>query len=187
MIIRVRHQTGFLVVQNSSIRDPALSLKATGLLALLLTFPDEQRFSRDAIARLKSDGVAAVRSGLKELAMAGYLRHERVQDSHGRWSTATYLHETAGRTEGWKSAFGNGTKTCENCTTPMVGQPMAENQPVIELPTTKVTSGAPLFDPSDRSAPETPEPVELPTLVSLVTDLPERAAELRRHLAEAKP
>ena len=94
MIFRSRHRSNFTLVDNAAIRDPRLSLKATGLLALLLTYPDDTRFSRDKIRTLKQDGVRGIRSALVELGRAGYLVHEYERDSKGRWKTATYVYET---------------------------------------------------------------------------------------------
>lgn len=94
MIFRSKHRQNFLLVDNAAIRDGRLSLKATGLLALLLTYPDETRFSREGIRRMKPDGVRGIRAALVELGLAGYLVHEYHQDSKGRWSTTTFVYET---------------------------------------------------------------------------------------------
>jgi len=94
MIFRSKHHTNFVLIENEAIRDPRLSFRATGLLAFLLSFPDDTRFSRDQIRRLKPDGVRGIRSALIELGQAGYLTHEHERDRWGRWRTASFVYET---------------------------------------------------------------------------------------------
>jgi hypothetical protein len=94
MIFRSRHRKNFTLIDNAAIRDSRLSLKATGLLALLLTYPDDTRFSREKIRSLKQDGVRGIRSALVELGRVGYLVHEYERDTKGRWKTITYVYET---------------------------------------------------------------------------------------------
>jgi hypothetical protein len=94
MIFRSKHHTNFVLIENEAIRDPRLSFRATGLLAFLLSFPDDTRFSRDQIRRLKPDGVRGIRSALIELGQAGYLTHEHERDRWGRWRTASFIYET---------------------------------------------------------------------------------------------
>lgn len=94
MIFRSKHRRNFLLIDNAAIRDPRLSLKATGLLALLLSYPDDTRFSREGVRKMKPDGVRGIRAALIELGQAGYLVHEYKQDKRGRWSTSTFVYET---------------------------------------------------------------------------------------------
>lgn len=94
MIFRSKHRHNFTLVENAAIRDPRLSLRATGLLAFLLSYPDQTSFSREAVRRMKPDGVRGIRSALIELGQAGYLVHEYERDKWGRWRTQTFIYET---------------------------------------------------------------------------------------------
>lgn len=94
MIFRSRHRRNFTLIDNTAIRDPRLSLQATGLLAFLLSFPDDSSFSRESIRRLKPNGVRSIRSALLELGRAGYLVHDYEKDKWGRWRCQTFVHET---------------------------------------------------------------------------------------------
>ena len=87
MIVRRRRVDRFTIVPNDVLRDVRLSWKARGLLAYLLSLPDDWRTSSDRLARLGPDGRDAVRSGLRELEELGYLVRRRIQSSTGRWST----------------------------------------------------------------------------------------------------
>jgi hypothetical protein len=83
-----------LIVRNAVIRDPRLSLRATGLLVRVLSRPDDWRIDRDSLASECKEGQAAVRSALAELEAAGYLVRMRRQDARGRWVTESVLYDT---------------------------------------------------------------------------------------------
>jgi DNA-binding PadR family transcriptional regulator len=94
MIIRViRHETNFTVIDNAALRDCTLSFKATGLLAYLLSMPDQWSPRREQLAEVKTDGQASIRTALKELVDAGYLvrRTEKMPD--GTLVTVSEIHE----------------------------------------------------------------------------------------------
>jgi hypothetical protein len=96
MIIRVKKRgLPFVQVEKGSVKDPRLSLKATGLLTLLLSFPDDWRIDHRALARMKPDGEHTFRQALKELETCGYLTRKRVSDSRGQWSWEQHLYEVS--------------------------------------------------------------------------------------------
>lgn len=63
--------------------DEHISLKAKGLLALLLILPDEADKSVKALGEYCSDGPTSIMSGLKELEKLGYIERDRIRDSSG--------------------------------------------------------------------------------------------------------
>jgi hypothetical protein len=74
MIIRgPRGSDDYALIHTSALTDGALSFKARGILAYLLTLPEAQEISPDRITKSGIDGERAVKSGLKELQDAGYL------------------------------------------------------------------------------------------------------------------
>lgn len=138
MIIRVvRHEQNFTIIDNAVLRDCTLSFKATGLLAYLLSMPDEWSPRRDQLAEVKTDGVASIRAALKELTDAGYLvrRVERLPD--GRTVTVSEIHErpsspmAENRPVEMRKSHSQRPKN-----RPVVDQP-AVNQPPLEVLTTK--------------------------------------------------
>lgn len=144
MIIRVvRREHGFTVIDNAALRDCTLSFKATGLLAYLLSMPDEWTPRREQLAEAKTDGVAAVRAALKELTAAGYLVRKVERLADGRTVTVSEIHE---RPTGGKPASGDAKIARPLAGKPLAGEPLAENQPAKEIPITnyceeKVLSG----------------------------------------------
>lgn len=95
MIIRApRPDTHYTVLHNATIRDTRLTWKARGLLAYLLSLPDNWRVSSEHLRRVGPDGRDAVRTALTELEAAGYLRRTRHQDPRtGRWTTLTTVYD----------------------------------------------------------------------------------------------
>jgi hypothetical protein len=74
MIIRgPRPSDAITLIHASALADGALSFKARGILAYLLTLPEGADISPDRITKSGTDGERAVKSGLKELQDAGYL------------------------------------------------------------------------------------------------------------------
>lgn len=89
-----RPQTNYTVLANSTIRDSRLSWKARGILAYLLSLPDNWRTSADNIAKISTEGRRSILAGLKELEEIGYIRRQRHQDERGRWQTTTVVYDT---------------------------------------------------------------------------------------------
>lgn len=115
MIIRgPRPQGHFTILRNVVLRDERLSFRARGILACVLSRPDDWRTTSETLAKQSGgrEGRDAIRSALKELEMAGYLRRYKVNDKvTGQITTVTYIFDEPtengltedGLTEGGKS------------------------------------------------------------------------------------
>lgn len=82
-IIRVQKKSNYTVVDNTFIRDMGLSMKAKGLMLLMLSLPPEWDYSVAGLAAICKEGMTAIRGALKELEKAGYLRRERRNNEKG--------------------------------------------------------------------------------------------------------
>lgn len=80
MIFRVHKTKNYTVMSNYHLRDKNLSLKAKGLLALMLSLPEEWDYSVKGLAKICKDGETAIRAAIKELETNHYLKRERVKD-----------------------------------------------------------------------------------------------------------
>ena len=89
-----RHNRDFLMIDNSAVQDPNLSLKATGLLSLLISYPRDWKISLSHLCGAKLDGRDSILSGLAELSQAGYLLYFRWRDGQGRWESEYVFFET---------------------------------------------------------------------------------------------
>ena len=86
MIVRSKRKDRFVVIGNETIRDRRLSYKARGILAYLLSLPDNWSISSQYLATVAPDGRDGVRTGLQELEQYGYLVRQRIQNQDtGRW------------------------------------------------------------------------------------------------------
>lgn len=91
-IIRVSKRERFVVIDKTGLEDARLSFRTTGILAYLLSKPDDWSINyRDLVTR-KSDGKTAVLRSLRELESAGYLRRERKHVG-GRYHWEQVLYE----------------------------------------------------------------------------------------------
>ncbi|MCX5357228.1 hypothetical protein OG864_00300 [Streptomyces sp. NBC_00124] len=80
----------FTQLANGLFRDERLSFKAKGLFGLISTHRDGWQVAVTDLARRGRDGVAAVRSGLKELEKYGFLLRERIRHEDGTLGAVVY-------------------------------------------------------------------------------------------------
>lgn len=79
-ILRKRLSAGWTGMPNETIRDRSISFRATGLLAFLLSMDDGWSMdSRIVAARKGREGRDAVRTAMKELRAAGYVKLENAR------------------------------------------------------------------------------------------------------------
>ena len=60
-------------IAKTAVQDKQLSWKATGLLAYILSLPDDWQIYAVDLASRKADGISATRAALNELHAAGYI------------------------------------------------------------------------------------------------------------------
>ena len=93
-VFRVEKTKDFTVMSNHHLRNVALSLKAKGLLSLMLSLPENWDYTTKGLARICKDGVDSISAALKELEKHGYLTRQRIRDRHGRLGDIEYtIHE----------------------------------------------------------------------------------------------
>ena len=93
-VFRVEKTKDFTVMSNHHLRNVSLSLKAKGLLSLMLSLPDNWDYTTKGLAHICKDGVDSISSAIKELEKQGYLTRQRLRDAHGRLGDIEYvIHE----------------------------------------------------------------------------------------------
>ena len=90
-VIRVEKNKNYTVMSNVHLRDEALTLKAKGLLSLILSLPDDWHYSINGLATLTKEGRAGVMSCLRELEAAGYISRHQLRGEHGRMGQNEYV------------------------------------------------------------------------------------------------
>ena len=82
-IVRVKN-ANYTTISNAFLRDSHISLKAKGLLAIIMSLPDDWDFSIGGIVTLLPEGKTAIYSAINELKEFGYCTMEPVRDEKGR-------------------------------------------------------------------------------------------------------
>lgn len=77
-IFRINKTKDYTVMSNYHFRDRGLSLKAKGLLSLMLSLPDDWDYSINGLCAICVESESAVNSALKELKKRGYLRVDKL-------------------------------------------------------------------------------------------------------------
>lgn len=89
-IIRVNKNANFTVMSNHHFKEKKMSLKAKGLLSLMLSLPDTWDYSIAGLVSLSKDGKDSVMSALAELEKFGYLKRTKLINSKGQFSGVEY-------------------------------------------------------------------------------------------------
>lgn len=80
----------YFLMHNSTIIDKNISLKAKGLLAYLLSKPNNWFVSFPDLSSCSTDGIKSVRSAVKELLLAGYLHKSQFRNNNGQFTYYNY-------------------------------------------------------------------------------------------------
>ena len=89
-VIRVKRTKNFTVMSNHHFKNKELSLKAKGLLSLMLSLPDDWNYSMKGLATLSKDGIDSVRTAMKELENQGYVTIDRDRNEAGCYQGTVY-------------------------------------------------------------------------------------------------
>lgn len=93
-IIRAeRPQNKFAIIRNEVLQDDRLSFRARGVLANILSRPDNWRCSAWDLATEGREGRRAILTALTELETYGYLKRVRSQNERGQWVTNSYVYD----------------------------------------------------------------------------------------------
>ena len=74
----------FVSMSNHSTRNKELSLRAKGLMTVLMDLPPKWRFSVAGLSKIMPDGPDAIRTTMLELESKGYLERIRKTGANGR-------------------------------------------------------------------------------------------------------
>ena len=73
MVVRVNKNANYTVMSNYHLKDPHLSLKAKGLLSVVLSLPDDWQYSMSGFMAIAKEKESSISAALKELKENGYL------------------------------------------------------------------------------------------------------------------
>lgn len=120
-IHRSHPESGFTIIPDATLRDPRLSYAARGVLAEILSRPDDWVTTADAIWRrarsergTAGEGRGALRGVFAELADAGYLHRARRQRGRGRFTTELHVFDAPDGLKAWIAAEAFQASTVDN-------------------------------------------------------------------------
>ena len=89
-VFRIEKTRDYTVMSNHHLRNTELSLKAKGLLSLMLSLPDGWDYTTKGLARICKDGVDSICAGVQELEKHGYVIRERIRLPNGQLGAIEY-------------------------------------------------------------------------------------------------
>lgn len=123
-VFRIEKTRDYTVMANFHLRDTELSLKAKGLLSLMLSLPEDWDYTTKGLARICRDGVDSICSTVRELEEHGYIIRERVRNEKGQLTTVEYtILEQPAKGEPGTAGSGQEKPKWEN---PVLGKPGQE-------------------------------------------------------------
>lgn len=101
-IVRKSTTKNYSIIPNIGLIDPNLSAKAKGLLAYMLTLPNDWRFHQEELEKHFTDGTKSIRTALNELIKQGYVVKRRKRDDDGKLKGTDWI------------VYDSPTPTCKN-------------------------------------------------------------------------
>ena len=89
-VFRIEKTRDYTVMSNHHLRNTDLSLKAKGLLSLMLSLPEDWDYTMKGLARICKDGIDSISGGIRELEAHGYLIRERIRNENGQLGSIEY-------------------------------------------------------------------------------------------------
>lgn len=92
-VIRVNKTKDYSVMSNIHLKDKNLSLKAKGLLSVMLSLPDNWKYTVDGIVAICKENETSVNSALKELKELKYLKVTKLLPNETESGRIEYVYD----------------------------------------------------------------------------------------------
>ena len=86
----VERVQGYTIMSNYHLRDNRLSMKAKGLMSVMLSLPPEWDYSLRGLAAISRESVNSIASMVKELEECGYIERYQERNANGKMGGAVY-------------------------------------------------------------------------------------------------
>jgi response regulator of citrate/malate metabolism len=93
MVIRVKKDKNYAVMSNYHFKDKTLSLRAKGLLSLMLSLSDDWDYSISGLCSLCQESRETIRKTLQELKNKNYLEMNECHDENGKFYYDYIIYE----------------------------------------------------------------------------------------------
>jgi len=91
LIVKSKQATDFAIIPNKLLRDTKLTLKAKGLICLLLSLPNDWAVYKTQLQQFSTDGRDATISAFNELVDKGYITSVQRFNPHGQFDGWDYV------------------------------------------------------------------------------------------------
>ena len=167
-VMRVKKDKNYSVISNCLLRDKDISLKAKGLLCVMLSLPDKWEFSIAGLAAISHEGETSIRSTLKELEQNRYLERGKVKDEKNKvigWDYIVYEKKFDEKDRVYKDeanrVYADKKKNEPHDESPVVGNNHVENQrQLIKDKESTEQESTYISQQTDSSANDAPIPAE---------------------------
>lgn len=92
-VIRVNKTANYTVMSNTHFKEKEMSLKAKGLLSLMLSLPDDWDYSIAGLVAICKENESAINSTLKELKEFGYLEVRKLMPNETESGRIEYIYD----------------------------------------------------------------------------------------------
>ena len=135
-VFRVEKTRDYTVMSNHHLRNVKLSLKAKGLLSLMLSLPENWDYTTKGLSLICKDGIDSINGGIRELEANGYVIRRRLRNEKGQLTITEYTIFEQPQTldindippKGENPILGNPIQE-----KPIQGKPILEN-PILDKP-----------------------------------------------------
>lgn len=91
-VFRVNKTENYTVMSNHHLREKDMSLKAKGLLSLMLSLPDDWDYSIDGLRTICCEGKTTIKEALTELKLHGYIVIDKITPDKTRSGRIEYIY-----------------------------------------------------------------------------------------------
>ena len=133
-VFRIEKTRDYTVMSNHHLRNTELSLKAKGLLSMMLSLPEEWNYTTRGLASICKEGTDSIGSALKELERAGYIVRNRLRDSKGKIVDVEYIiYETPHIPDVANPCADAPDTACPDTENPDMDDPYPGNRPQLNI------------------------------------------------------
>ena len=128
-IIKVNKTKNYTTISNFHLREKDMSLKAKGLLSLMLSLPEDWDYSVGGLAKLSKDGKDSVTNTLIELERFGYVKRTQCLNDKKQFDGYDYDIYEEPQFEEENPLTGNPLTENPLTGNPLTGNPLTGNPP----------------------------------------------------------
>lgn len=178
----------YVMIDKEIFQDRALSWKAKGLLGYLLSRPDDWIVRMTDLAKQSTDGMASVRTAVKELEDAGYMVRRREQDDEGKFQWTVEVHEVPVTPSSENHHMDEQPSTdSPYMEKPSTENPLVDNRTLLSTDGTKEGSTKKTTDADALFTPGEKKPTEKPSRIRENKDYFSMAAACEKAMGGKKP